>query len=227
MLALKSFATSLPAPSGPKLEQLVPGLCSVELELGNREGHLGVKATRFPAGLDFFAWQSREFPSLHSGSPTPDGGGMVEDRLRVKTIRFGAGRDFAITRASSSPCFSCACRFNKTKRLVNLSAEMASRSTELFMMLNKRSRWCHSNVCALVSSVDIVDLNLRIKIDPVKQPVKRNSVGSGYVSHSRTSAFNFHLDHCFAVLKICETCVTARKLFVRRDLQSDQNLPTC
>ena len=34
------------------------------------------------------------------------------------------------------------------------------------------------NVCELVFGVDVPDLNFRIKIDPVKQPIQSNSVGS-------------------------------------------------
>ena len=56
-------------------------------------------------------------------------------------------------------------------------------------------------VCKLVFGVDILDLNLWIQIDSVKEPVKSGSVGSGYVSHCWTSAFDDHLNHCFAVLK--------------------------
>ena len=57
------------------------------------------------------------------------------------------------------------------------------------------------HVCQLVSSVDIFDLDLWIEVDPVKQPIKRNSVGSGNVSHCWTSALNDHLDHNFIVFK--------------------------
>ena len=45
-------------------------------------------------------------------------------------------------------------------------------------------------VCKLVFGVDILDLNLGIQINPVKQPVKSNSVGSGHMSHCWTSDFD-------------------------------------
>ena len=45
-------------------------------------------------------------------------------------------------------------------------------------------------VCKLVFCVDIVDLNLGVQINSVKQPIWSNSVGSGYVSHCWTSAFD-------------------------------------
>ena len=51
-------------------------------------------------------------------------------------------------------------------------------------------------VCELCFGVDIFDLNLliQIQIDPVKQPIQSNSVGSGHVSHCWTPAFNDHLE---------------------------------
>ena len=57
------------------------------------------------------------------------------------------------------------------------------------------------NVSKLVSGVDVCDLDLRVWIDLVKQPIKRNSAGSGYVSHRWTSAFDDHLDDRFVVFK--------------------------
>ena len=40
-----------------------------------------------------------------------------------------------------------------------------------------------------------------VQIDSVKQPIKRDSVGSGHVSHRRTSTFDDHLDHFFIVFE--------------------------
>ena len=57
------------------------------------------------------------------------------------------------------------------------------------------------DVCKLVIGVDVFDLNLRVKIDSIEQPIKSNSVGSGNVSHCRTSAFNNHFDDSFIVFK--------------------------
>ena len=58
-------------------------------------------------------------------------------------------------------------------------------------------------VCKLVFGVDVLDLNLGSRLISVKQLVKSNSVGSGYVSHCWTSAFDDHFHHCFVVLKKC------------------------
>ena len=69
-----------------------------------------------------------------------------------------------------------------------------------------------------------LDLDMWVKIDSVKQPIKRDSVGSGHVSHRGTSAFNDHFDDRFAVFKngqlrlalsrmcVCENVVHIRQL---------------
>ena len=57
------------------------------------------------------------------------------------------------------------------------------------------------NVCELIFGIDVSNLNFRIKINPVKQPIQSNSVGSWHMSHCGTSAFDYHLNHGFVVLK--------------------------
>ena len=57
------------------------------------------------------------------------------------------------------------------------------------------------DVCKLVLGVDIFDLNLRVKIDSIEQPIKSNSMSSGNMSHCRTPAFHNHFNHSFIVLK--------------------------
>ena len=69
-----------------------------------------------------------------------------------------------------------------------------------------------------VFGVDILDLNLWVQTDPVKQPFKSNSVGSGYVSHYWTSAFGDHLNHWFVVLKNEQRRTKSRTFRVRRDM---------
>ena len=56
-------------------------------------------------------------------------------------------------------------------------------------------------VCELVLGVDVFDLDLGVQNDSIKQPIKRNSVGPGNMSHCRTPSFNDHLDHCIVVFK--------------------------
>ena len=53
------------------------------------------------------------------------------------------------------------------------------------------------NVSELVFGVDVFDLDFGIQINPIKQPIKSNSVSPGNMSHCWTSAFHDHLDHCF------------------------------
>ena len=45
------------------------------------------------------------------------------------------------------------------------------------------------DVCELVFGVDAFDLDVGVQINSIEQPIKSNSVGSGDVSHCRTSAF--------------------------------------
>ena len=53
--------------------------------------------------------------------------------------------------------------------------------------------------------MNIFDLDLRFQVNSVEQPIKRNSVGSGYVSHRWTSSFDNHLDNSIIVFKKCTT----------------------
>ena len=71
-------------------------------------------------------------------------------------------------------------------------------------------------VCKLVFGVDILDLNLEVQINSVKQPIKSHSVGSGYMSHCWTSAFDDHFNHGFVILKDVQHRIKSRKLRVRR-----------
>ena len=57
------------------------------------------------------------------------------------------------------------------------------------------------NVSELVFGIDVFDLDFGVQINSIEQPIKSNSVGSGNVSHRRTSAFNDHFDHCFIVFE--------------------------
>ena len=54
-------------------------------------------------------------------------------------------------------------------------------------------------VCELVFGVDVLDLNLGVQIDSLKQPIKSNCVVSGNMSHGRASSLYDHRDHCFIV----------------------------
>ena len=43
-------------------------------------------------------------------------------------------------------------------------------------------------VCELVVGVNVFDLDFGVEIDSIEQPIKSNSVGSGNMSHCRTSS---------------------------------------
>ena len=59
-------------------------------------------------------------------------------------------------------------------------------------------------VCELMCGVDVPNLNPGSRFTLSKQPFQRNSVGPWYVSHCWTSAFYYHLNHGFIVLKNVE-----------------------
>ena len=69
-------------------------------------------------------------------------------------------------------------------------------------------------VCELVLGVNVFDLNLGIHIDSGKQPINGNSVGSGYVSHCGTSAFDDHFNPGFVILKDIQHRTKSRRLHV-------------
>ena len=78
------------------------------------------------------------------------------------------------------------------------------------MMLNKRKRLFHSYRVKLpfvkkmsASWFLVFDLDFRVQVDPVKQPIMRNPVGSGHVSHRRTSAFD---KSCWFPLHCLQQC---------------------
>ena len=57
------------------------------------------------------------------------------------------------------------------------------------------------NVCKLILGVNVFDLDLSVKINPIKQPIKSNSMSSGNMSHCWAPAFHNHFDHSLIVLK--------------------------
>ena len=69
-------------------------------------------------------------------------------------------------------------------------------------------------VCELVFGVNVFDLDLGVQIDSIEQPIKSNSVGSGNMSHCRTSSFYDHFDHCFFVFKHIQQSFLMRRLDV-------------
>ena len=62
------------------------------------------------------------------------------------------------------------------------------------------------------------DLHLRFQVDSVEQPIKRNSVGSGHVSHCRTSSFDSHVDDSFVVFKNVQLRLALKRIWVCGDV---------
>ena len=52
----------------------------------------------------------------------------------------------------------------------------------------------------MVFGVDVLDLDFWVQVNSIEQPIKRNSVGPGNMSHCGTPSLDNHLDHCFVVL---------------------------
>ena len=73
-------------------------------------------------------------------------------------------------------------------------------------------------VCELILGVNVFDLNLGVQIDSVKQQIKSNSVGSGYMSHCWTSAFDDHFESRLRYPQKCTAFRQTEKLRVRRDV---------
>ena len=73
------------------------------------------------------------------------------------------------------------------------------------------------HVRQLVFGVHIFDLDLGTKVDSVEQPVKRNYVGPGNMSHCSASSFDNHLDTCFIVFKNVQLKLTLRGMRVRKN----------
>ena len=62
------------------------------------------------------------------------------------------------------------------------------------------------NVCELVFGVNVLDLDLWVQINSVRQPIKSNSVVSGHVSH------HYHFDDSLIFFKNVPLRLTLRRL---------------
>ena len=82
-------------------------------------------------------------------------------------------------------------------------------------------------ICKLVFGVDILDLNLGVQINSVKQPIKSHSVGSRHMSHRRSSAFDDQFHHDFVILKDVQHRTKSRKHRFRRDVVNIAQVKNC
>ena len=71
------------------------------------------------------------------------------------------------------------------------------------------------NVSELGFGADVFVLVFGVQVDSIEQPIKRNSVGPGNMSHCGTPSLHDHLDHCFVVLKHIQQSFLMRKSDVR------------
>ena len=129
----------------------------------------------------------------------------------------------------SSPSCSCIISPSFWCSLASYQAGILSAQVELkWLMLNRYRRLFHSsreiasgqNVCELMFGISVSNLNFRIKIHSVKQPIQSNSVGSWHVFHCWTSAFDYHLSHGFVILKDIQHSIGTRMCF--RLMERDQ-----
>ena len=112
--------------------------------------------------------------------------------------KFVIGFDFAVTLSS----FASSCvLFDIALTLVD-GTEMANveQTQKMVPLITCEISLCQC-LCELVLGVNVIDLNLGVQIQSIKQPIKSNSAGSGNVSHCRASSLYDHLDHCFVVFK--------------------------
>ena len=141
--------------------------------------------------------------------------------LNARTFR--TGRDSATLRPSSASSRRFDIDLSKCKRKYHRSLQgkdafinviEQSDQPVLFLTSERSLGW---DICDLRRGVNKLDLYHRVKVDPVKQPTKRNSVCAGNVSPRRTSAFHHHLVHRIVVFKDEQKCFVTGKLFVGRD----------
>ena len=116
----------------------------------------------------------------------------VEELATVIETSFIVGLDFATIISSPVPSFLCPCR-HSLRQLAELNLLMIP-----FITSETAFR---RNVGELVLGIDVCDWDFLVRVDSVKQPIKRNSVGLGHMSHCWTSAFDDHLDHRFILFK--------------------------
>ena len=97
-----------------------------------------------------------------------------------RETKFIIGLDFAVTLASPD-FFLCSFRHNFR---TPCRTEMANvkQTQKMIPFLACEISLCQY-VCELVLGVYVFNLNLRVKIDSIEQPIKRNSVGPGNMSH--------------------------------------------
>ena len=116
----------------------------------------------------------------------------------ISRAKFIIGLDFAVTLSSPAP--SCVLFDITSEQFGRTEVANVEQTQKIVPFVTFEISFCQQ-VSNLVFGVDILDLNLGIQMDSVKQPIKSNSVGSGHKSHRWTPAFDYHLNHGFVVFK--------------------------
>ena len=111
--------------------------------------------------------------------------------------RFGALELGAVDELATA----CDTRFSVDFDYATIISSSVSCCTQ-FDMLASKAEDADIEQIEKMNGVNIIDLDLWVQIDSVKKPIKRNFVGSGYVSHCWTSALDDHLDHRFIIFKM-------------------------
>ena len=84
---------------------------------------------------------------------------------------------------------------------IHRETRCVEQTQEVIPLISRETSFCQ-NASELVFGVNVFDLDFRVQINSIEQPIKSNSVGSGNMSQCRTSSFDYHLDHCFVVFKM-------------------------
>ena len=71
---------------------------------------------------------------------------------------------------------------------------------------------CRKDLCDSPRGINKLDPDRQAKVDPVKQPIERNSKSSGNTAHSQAPSFDDPLDHCIGVFTNKQTCFLAGQL---------------
>ena len=124
--------------------------------------------------------------------------GAVGELAAERGTRFNVGFDFATI--LSSPVLCCILFDSTSGQLAELKKADIEQMEKIVPLITCESVLCQY-VCELVFGANKFDLDSGVQVDSVKSPIKRNSVGPGYVSHCWTSAVDDHLDHRFIIFK--------------------------
>ena len=109
----------------------------------------------------------------------------VGSLTRHHDTKFIIGFDFAVT--LSSPEYFLRSFRHHFKTIDGPEMALVKQAQQMIPLITREIS-LGQYVCELVLGVNEFDVDLGVQINPVKQPIKSNSVGSGNMSHSRASS---------------------------------------